>query len=91
MKTEQRDLNTIACDLDKLHVSIGLTQNYISCLQLQSKKVRTDNDKDLIIASLIHENGLDNIMETLNQLSGKIRLIANELSDYSEMMVTAND
>lgn len=90
MKTEQRDLNTIACDIDKLNVSIGLIQNYVSCLQLEAKKAVTDNDRALILISLTHENGFNNIMDTLNQLSEKNGLTANEISDYSEMAVTAN-
>ncbi len=90
MKTEQRDLNTIACDIDKLNVSIGLIQNYVSCLQFEANKAVTDNDRALISVSLTHENGFNNVIETLNQLSEKIRLAANELSDYPEMTVTAN-
>lgn len=91
MEKEQRNLNTISCDIADLNTIIGLIQNYISCLQLQSKNIKNSNDAALLYSSLVHENGLDNIMETLNQLSEKISLAADELLDYSEMAVTLND
>lgn len=80
MKT--RDLNEIAHDIVDLDAVIGLTQNYISCLQLQSVRAKDNNDRFLILHSLIHEKGFDNIMSNLEILSKQINSLADEILDY---------
>ncbi|MDK4468368.1 hypothetical protein M4I20_08165 [Enterococcus hirae] len=80
MKT--RDLNEIAYDIVDLDAVISLTQNYISCLQLQSVRAKDNNDRFLILHSLIHEKGFDNIMSNLEILSKQINSLADEILDY---------
>ncbi|EGP5274776.1 hypothetical protein IHP68_08755 [Enterococcus faecium] len=79
---ETRDLNKIAYDIVDLDAVIGLTQNYISCLQLQSVRAKDNNDRFLILHSLIHEKGFDNIMSNLEILSKQINSLADEILDY---------
>ncbi|HFD1774462.1 hypothetical protein CUS24_03810 [Enterococcus faecium] len=80
MKT--RDLNEIAYDIVDLDAVIGLTQNYISCLQLQSVRAKDNDDRLLVLHSLTHEKGFDNIMSNLEILSKQINSLADEILDY---------
>lgn len=80
MKT--RDLNEVAYDIVDLDAVIGLTQNYISCLQLQVVRAKDNNDRFLILHSLIHEKGFANIMGNLEILSKQINSLADEILDY---------
>lgn len=83
-KNEQRDLSCIAYDIGDLNVVIGLTQNYISCLQLQATKAKDNNDRSLILWSLTNENGFENIMSNLEILSKKIDFLVDEVLDFSD-------
>lgn len=83
MKT--RELNKIAYDIADLDAVIGLTQNYISCLQLEAVRAKDNNDRILILHSLIHEKGFDNIMSNLEILSKQINSLADEILDYGEV------
>lgn len=82
MKT--RELNKIAYDIADLDAVIGLTQNYISCLQLQAVRAKDNNDRFLILHSLIHGKGFDNIMSNLEILSEQINSLADEILDHGD-------
>lgn len=82
MKT--RELNKIAYDIADLDAVIGLTQNYISCLQLQAVRAKDNNDRFLILHSLIHEKGFENIMSNLEILSKQINSLADEILDHGD-------
>ena len=61
---------------------IVLTQNYISCLKMKYVRAKNNNDRFLILHSLIHEKGFDNIMSNLEILSKQINSLADEILDY---------
>lgn len=92
MKTNaHRELKHIAYDINDLNASIGLIQNYISCLQMQAKEVATPEDCLYLVYSLTQEHDFDNISGILDSTSKTIDSVANELLDRSEMAVTVND
>ena len=82
MKT--RELNKIAYEIADLDAEIGLTQNYNRCLQLQAVRAKDNNDRFLILHSLIHEKGFDNIMSNLEILSKQINSLADEILDHGD-------
>lgn len=83
-KNEQRDLSCIAHDIGGLNAVIGLTQNYISCVQLQATKAKDNNDCSLILWSSTNEKGFENIMSNLEILSKKIESLADEVLGFSD-------
>jgi len=68
--------------LDDIQSRLGLIENYLSCLKLQSKQPT----KDLVLYSLLHEQGFENMLDILSKIQDDLCLQNNFLVDYCESM-----
>ena len=75
---EKSKLEEIGHDLADVNSTIGLMQNYLSCIQLQISQAKKEGSFALVIHSLTNEKGLNNVMDNLMVVETKINELVNK-------------
>lgn len=75
---ENSELEGIGHELADVNTTIGLIQNYLSCIQLQVSQSKREGSFALVIHSLTNEKGLNNVMDNLMIVETKINELVNK-------------
>lgn len=86
-----KELDQLSHDVADLLPTLGLIQNYVSCLQLDLKRAKTREDRLFVLYSLDQEKGFDNIQKILTITEEKLTVVSNTLLDHSERKEIENE
>lgn len=79
---KKEEINQIAYDVADLIPTLKLVQNYLSCINLSAYKASTNEDRISILISLVHDRGLENINETIENT---IKIIDDSASNLMDL------
>ncbi|PLA80862.1 hypothetical protein CYR81_06950 [Enterococcus faecalis] len=78
-----KNLNEIAFKMNDLQAPMKVMVNYLDCIMLQVGEAKNNQDRELVLYSLVNTHGIENMIQTLEMLSDQVEELASLILDYS--------
>lgn len=78
-----KNLNEIAFKMNDLQAPMKVMVNYLDCIMLQVGEAKNNQDRELVLYSLVNTHGIENMIQTLGMLSDQVEELTSVILDYA--------